>query len=127
MPKTINRAPKTPRKIRDIRPKRQQRNNEKKGGDTVDEWWYSANDTDGDGEGRQSHLRRGRFKRSFGKDAVTNAEPTNAKIHTRRRAYVLAILKSAYENIRQKPRRKRLFWGLIFIPGKFGSIFFSNG
>ena len=106
------RIPQTPRRIRDIQPKRLlQRLNvskQNKHGDD-DEWWYSANNNSNVGRAAD-----------VDSDSDSDSEYTSATHENfpsrRLRAWIL--LKSTYESIRQTPpqkRKKRLFWGLILI------------
>ncbi|KAL9188523.1 hypothetical protein ACHAXT_006901 [Thalassiosira profunda] len=120
MPKTISRAPQTPRNIRDIRPKRQlQRNNpdkKKEGAVAEDDGWYS------DKKEEPTHFRGvaavHRFgRRAPGKDAPPNAKPTDDSPddgHARRRG-IFSTLKWIYARIRQVPPPKRRRWTLIVV------------
>ena len=134
MPKLINRAPQTPRKIRDIRPKRQlARNSEKKDEQHDDDWWYRANNNGGVG---QAHLRGAAvatLNRS-GKSSLDANAPratTESNIQEdgdvpRRGTFCIChtifcvcnALIEIYRKIRQAPpqkRRKRFVWALLLL------------
>ncbi|KAL7552143.1 hypothetical protein ACHAWF_015357, partial [Thalassiosira exigua] len=123
MPRVVNRAPKTPRKIRDIRPKRQLRrlSPEKKECNEAGDGWYTSSN-DGVGEGSPRQLRGAAVKRfgrrpgpTFSRDS--EHDHVEDESHTRRGG-IFAALKLLYQRIRQTPRqkrRKRFFWGIILI------------
>ncbi len=137
MPKLVNRAPQTPRKIRDIRPKRQlARNSEKKEEQHDDDWWYRAKNDGGVG---QAHLRgvpaaNRSVKSSSDSNAPRSATesithgdgnvPRNGIFcicHTAGRLLVALFcvcnaLVQIYRKIKQvspQKRRKRFFWALV--------------
>jgi hypothetical protein len=134
MPKLINRAPQTPRKIRDIRPKRQlARNSEKKDEQHDDDWWYRANNNGGVGQAHQRGAAAATLTRSGIISSDTNAPraTTESNIQEdggvpRRGIFCIchtifcmcnALIK-IYRKIRQAPRqkrRKRFFWALVLL------------
>ena len=131
MPKLINRAPQTPRKIRDIRPKRQlARNSEKKDEQHDDDWWYRANNNGGVGH---VHLR-GAAAATLTRSGVSANAPratTESNIQEdggapRRGIFCIChtifcvcnSLIKIHRKIRQAPRqirRKRFFWALLLL------------
>jgi hypothetical protein len=134
MPKLINRAPQTPRKIRDMRPKRQlARNSEKKDEQHEDDWWYRANNNGGVG---QAHLRgtaaatlnrSGKFSSDANAPRATSGSNIQEEGDVPRKGIfcichtifcICNALIQIYRKIREAPRRKRrkrFFWALVLL------------
>jgi hypothetical protein len=134
MPKLINRAPQTPRKILDIRPKRQlARNSEKKDEQHDDDWWYRANNNGGIGQAHLRGVAAATLNRSGKSSSDENAPrvasesniqnegdvPRNGIFCICRTVFcVCSALMQIYRKIRQAPRqkrRKRFFWALVIV------------
>ena len=134
MPKLINWAPQTPRKILDIRPKRQlARNSKKKDEQHDDDWWYQANNNGGIGQAHLRGVAAATLNRSGKGSSDENAPrvasesniqnegdvPRNGIFCICRTVFcVCSALMQIYRKIRQAPqqkRRKRFFWALVIL------------
>mmetsp|Transcript_38251 Transcript_38251/g.82390 ORF Transcript_38251/g.82390 Transcript_38251/m.82390 type:complete len:921 (-) Transcript_38251:426-3188(-) len=124
MPKTISRAPKTPRKIRDIRPKRQLlRNNDNKK-ENDDDGWYQANNTtsntNGGGGGEQTTQQvRGvsavnRFRRPPFLERNSDSTSSEEECDNRRKRMCARMIQ-LIERIRNAPRREKRKRFVLFV------------